>query len=72
MMRRQQDQQSWMLYDLSTMVLNILRSSPAVAPISLPDHPSALPLLRLSPSLSQITPIGFASLLLGISVSLMF
>ncbi|KAI9107014.1 hypothetical protein K1719_022542 [Acacia pycnantha] len=32
-----------MLYDLSTLVLNILRSSPAVAPISQPDHPSALP-----------------------------
>ncbi|KAI9125713.1 hypothetical protein K1719_003131 [Acacia pycnantha] len=71
MMRGQQDQQSRMLYELSTLVLNILRSSPAVAPISLPDHPSALPPSRLSPSLSQITPAGFASLLLGISVSLM-
>lgn len=68
MMRGQQDQQSRMLYELSALVLNILRSSPAVAPISLPDHPSPS---RLSPSLSQITPAGFASLLLGISVSLM-
>ncbi|XP_028771975.1 uncharacterized protein LOC114741599 isoform X2 [Neltuma alba] len=69
MMRGQQDQQSRMFYELSTLVLNILRSSPV--PISLPDHPSALPPSRPSPSLSQITPAGFASLLLGISLSLM-
>ncbi|KAK7400031.1 hypothetical protein VNO78_11229 [Psophocarpus tetragonolobus] len=58
-MRGQQDQQSRVLCELSALVFNLLRSPPIV-----PDPPA-----RRSPP--QITPAGFASLLLGISVALM-
>ncbi|KAM6562665.1 hypothetical protein CsatB_022663 [Cannabis sativa] len=75
MMRRQQDQQSGVLYELSSLVLNILRSPPSPIPFSdqLPEMP---PTRRLSPTssssaASQISPAGFASLLLGISLALM-
>jgi len=81
MMRRQRDeQQSRVFYDLSALVLNLLRSPPM--PISLPDHfPDPPARIRppssshrfssSSPSLAHISPSGFASLLLGISVALM-
>ncbi|KAF7839693.1 Polyadenylate-binding protein like [Senna tora] len=76
MMRGQQDQQSRMFYELSTLVLNMLRSPPS--PISFSDHPhpTVVPPSRPSStssslSLTQISPAGFASLLLGISVALM-
>ncbi|CAL9216414.1 unnamed protein product [Arabidopsis halleri] len=80
MMRRQRDeQQSRVFYDLSALVLNLLRSPPM--PISLPDHfpdpparirpPSSHRLSSSSPSMAHISPSGFASLLLGISVALM-
>nr|XP_016452395.1 PREDICTED: uncharacterized protein LOC107776950 isoform X1 [Nicotiana tabacum] len=66
MMRRQQDQQSKLLYDLSTMILNILRS-PTTAPFEFPDQFPA----PARPPMQQISPAGFASLLLGISMALM-
>lgn len=74
-MRRQRDeQQSRVFYDLSALVLNLLRSPPM--PISLPDHfpdpPARIrPPSSSSPSMAHISPSGFASLLLGISVALM-
>ncbi|KAE9587837.1 hypothetical protein Lalb_Chr23g0278191 [Lupinus albus] len=62
MMRRQQPQQeeedetSRALYELSTMVLNLLRYPPTPSSRS---------------NIGQITPAGFAYLLLGMSLSLM-
>lgn len=69
MMRRQQDQQSRVLYELSSLVLNILRSPPSPIPFS--DPSPAMPPARSSPPATQISPAGFASLLLGISLALM-
>lgn len=77
-MRRQQDQQSKVLEELSSLILNILRSPPT--PIEFYDD--SLSATELSPSSSgrrmvvagsmqQITPAGFASLLLGVSFALM-
>ncbi|EOA36299.1 hypothetical protein CARUB_v10010578mg [Capsella rubella] len=78
---RDQQQQSRVFYDLSALVLNLLRSPPM--PISFPDDQFSDPPPRLrppsshrfssssSPSLAHISPSGFASLLLGISVALM-
>ncbi|KAK7368420.1 hypothetical protein VNO80_10445 [Phaseolus coccineus] len=60
-MRGQQDQQSRVFCELSALVFNLLRSPPLM-----PDSSS-----RRSPAVAQITPAGFASLLLGISVALM-
>ncbi|KAL0814566.1 LOW QUALITY PROTEIN: hypothetical protein Bca101_071009 [Brassica carinata] len=60
-MRRQGDEESRAFYDLSALVLSLLRSPPM--PISLPTQ---------FPDSTQIShPSGFASLLLGISVALM-
>ncbi|GAV89566.1 IQ domain-containing protein/TIG domain-containing protein/CG-1 domain-containing protein/Ank_2 domain-containing protein [Cephalotus follicularis] len=70
MMRRQQqhqDQSSRVFYELSAMVLNLLRSPPSPMPFS--DHSSVVH--SRSPALTQISPSGFASLLLGISLALM-
>ncbi|KAL1187612.1 hypothetical protein V5N11_031603 [Cardamine amara subsp. amara] len=71
--RRQRDQQqSRVFYDLSALVLNLLRSPPM--PISIPDQfpdPPARIRSPSSPSMAHISPSGFASLLLGISVALM-
>ncbi|ONI29945.1 hypothetical protein PRUPE_1G223700 [Prunus persica] len=77
MMRRQdqQDQQSRVFYELSALVLNLLRSPPT--PIQFSDHSPVVP--SSSPSSSrrppaaatQISPAGFASLMLGISMALM-
>ncbi|CAN7034329.1 hypothetical protein IGI04_031999 [Brassica rapa subsp. trilocularis] len=69
-MRSQRDQDSRAFYDLSALVLSLLRSPPM--PISLPDHFPDSPMMRSrSPSMAHISPSGFASLLLGISVALM-
>ncbi|KAJ0247499.1 hypothetical protein HA466_0159500 [Hirschfeldia incana] len=74
MMRSQRDQDSRAFYDLSALVLSLLRSPPM--PISLPDHhfpdsPMTMRSRSRSPSMAHISPSGFASLLLGISVALM-
>ncbi|CAI0561023.1 unnamed protein product [Linum tenue] len=81
MMRRQQqqDQHSRVFFELSTLVFNLLRSPPTPIPFS--DHfPTPAPPAVSSSSSSrrssqlsaaQITPAGFASLLLGVSLSLM-
>ncbi|CAA7034443.1 unnamed protein product [Microthlaspi erraticum] len=77
MRRRQRDEDSRVFYDLSALVLSLLRSPPM--PISLPDQfpDSPNPPMRIrprfssSPSMAHISPSGFASLLLGISVALM-
>lgn len=74
---RRQDQQSRVFYELSALVLNILRSPPT--PIQFSDEPQPRPPVTSSsrrpppppPALPQITPAGFASLLLGISLALM-
>ena len=69
-MRSQRDQDSRAFYDLSALVLSLLRSPPM--PISIPDHFPDSPMMRSrSPSMAHISPSGFASLLLGISVALM-
>ncbi|KAL2343475.1 hypothetical protein Fmac_004760 [Flemingia macrophylla] len=60
-MRGQQDHQSRLFCELSALLFNLLRS-----PLLPPDSPP-----RRSPPPPQITPAGFASLLLGISVALM-
>ncbi|XP_059316486.1 uncharacterized protein LOC132067303 [Lycium ferocissimum] len=69
MMRRQQveDEQSKLLYELSTLVLNILRS-PTTAPLDFSDESGVI---QRSTARPGITPAGFASLLLGVSLSLM-
>ncbi|XP_058192803.1 uncharacterized protein LOC131310036 isoform X1 [Rhododendron vialii] len=61
-MRRQDHQQSRVYLELSALILNILRSPPPT-----PAAPSGSPSRRLP----QISPTGFASLLLGISLTLM-
>lgn len=70
-MRRQQDQQSKVLEQLSSLILNIIRSPPA--PIEFYDDSPSSSGRRMSVagSMQQITPAGFASLLLGISFALM-
>lgn len=67
-MRRQQDQQSRVFYELSALVLNLLRSPPSPAPFS--EHSPEVYTSR-RPTTTQISPAGFASLLLGISLALM-
>ncbi|XP_030527524.1 uncharacterized protein LOC115738880 [Rhodamnia argentea] len=82
MMRRQeQDHQSRAFCELSALVLNLLRSPPT--PISFSDQsPAAISAEAAASSSSsssrrsvapvaQITPAGFASLMLGISLALM-
>lgn len=71
-MRRQQDQQSRVFYELSSLVFNILRSPPSPVPFSdhSPASPPAVSTSRRLPA-TQISPAGFASLLLGISLALM-
>lgn len=61
-----QDQQSRVFHELSALILNILRSPPS--PIQFSDHS---PATSRRSSLPQLTPAGFASLLLGISLALM-
>ncbi|WMV29179.1 hypothetical protein MTR67_022564 [Solanum verrucosum] len=72
MMRSQQDQQSKLLYELSTLIFNILRSP--TTPFEFSDQsPVVQRSTQLPPvrPMQQITPAGFASLLLGISMALM-
>ncbi|XP_024193560.1 uncharacterized protein LOC112197194 isoform X1 [Rosa chinensis] len=85
MMRREQhqDQQSRVFYELSALVLSLLRSPPT--PIQFSDQSPAIPPPTNSSSSSsvsssssrrpaaapQISPAGFASLMLGISMALM-
>ncbi|KAF7124467.1 hypothetical protein RHSIM_Rhsim12G0024500 [Rhododendron simsii] len=80
-MRRQQDEQSRVFCELSALILNILRSPPAPihfaghspdphAPVRFSDN-SPAPVNRRRPSTPPISPAGFASLLLGISLALM-
>ncbi|XP_010531097.1 PREDICTED: uncharacterized protein LOC104807496 isoform X2 [Tarenaya hassleriana] len=81
MMRRQQrqrDQQSRAFYELSALVLSLLRSPPMPMSFSdqLPENPNSPARIRPPPrssssSMAHISPTGFASLLLGISVALM-
>lgn len=77
-MMRRQDPQSRVFYELSALILNILRYPPS--PMQFSDHSQVIPTpppsvssSRRPPSASlpQITPAGFASLLLGISLALM-
>ncbi|XP_059656637.1 uncharacterized protein LOC132303415 [Cornus florida] len=69
MMRRRQDQHSRVFYELSALVLDILRSPPT--PNSFTDHSPAMPTRPPASAKAQISPAGFASLLLGISMALM-
>ncbi|KAJ0038531.1 hypothetical protein Pint_23748 [Pistacia integerrima] len=78
MMRRQQQQQqqdqlSRIFYELSALVLNILRSPPSPMPYSDQSSEAVVSSTRRSSSSSsmQISPAGFASLMLGISLALM-
>ncbi|KAL2547214.1 hypothetical protein Fot_16447 [Forsythia ovata] len=68
----QHDQQSNIFYELSSLILSILRSPPTLSDLS-EQTPAVQPrqATRRAPSMQQITPAGFASLLLGISLSLM-
>ncbi|KAK4423954.1 hypothetical protein Salat_1978300 [Sesamum alatum] len=68
--QNQQDCHSKIFHELSALVLNIIRSPPP--PIDFSDQTPAIHRRRSSaPSFQQITPAGFASLLLGISLALM-
>lgn len=72
MMRRQQRDggQSSVFYELSSLVMNILRSPPSSIPFS--DQSPVVSTASSRRSIpAQITPAGFASLLLGISLALM-
>ncbi|CAL0328025.1 unnamed protein product [Lupinus luteus] len=74
MMRRQpqQDQTSRAFYELSTLLLNLLRDPPT--PLTFSDHPSPPTVVVVPSSRSknaEITPAGFVCLLLGISLALM-
>ncbi|KAI3467725.1 hypothetical protein Pfo_024388 [Paulownia fortunei] len=68
--QNQQDYQSKIFYELSALVLNIMRSPPSSIDFS-DQTPAIQRRRREGPSFQQITPAGFASLLLGISLSLM-
>ncbi|XP_047957950.1 uncharacterized protein LOC125203605 [Salvia hispanica] len=68
--QNQQDHRSKALHELSALVLNIIRSPPP--PLDFSDQSAAAHRRRRQgPSFQQMTPAGFASLLLGISLSLM-
>ncbi|KAL1565305.1 hypothetical protein AAHA92_07542 [Salvia divinorum] len=60
----QQDHQNKVFYELSALVLNIIRSPPT-------DHHHSPRRRWDGLSFQSMTPAGFASLLLGISLSLM-
>lgn len=74
MMTRQShnDQQSRVFYELSALILNLIRYPPtsvqSIQSIQFPDEIRRQS--RLIP-MSEITPAGFASMLLGISLALM-
>ncbi|XP_031739870.1 uncharacterized protein LOC101218967 isoform X1 [Cucumis sativus] len=72
MQRHQRDGgESSVFYELSSLVMNILRSPPPSIPF--PDHSPVVSTASSSRRTipAQITPAGFASLLLGISLALM-
>ncbi|KAJ0094234.1 hypothetical protein Patl1_16963 [Pistacia atlantica] len=69
--QQQQDQQSRIFYELSALVLNILRSPPSPMPYSDQSSEAVVSSTRRSSSSMQISPAGFASLMLGISLALM-
>ncbi|KAI3426820.1 uncharacterized protein J3R85_009693, partial [Psidium guajava] len=78
MRRQEQDHQSRAFCELSALVLNLLRSPPT--PVSFSDQsPEAISAAAAASSSSsssrrpvaQITPAGFASLMLGMSLALM-
>ncbi|KAF8040915.1 hypothetical protein BT93_B2978 [Corymbia citriodora subsp. variegata] len=82
MMRRQRpDQLSSVLHELSALALSLLRSPPAPALFSddpppppvpaPPPSPSAAAAAAGRPAAAQMTPVGFASLMLGLSLALM-
>ncbi|XP_047332460.1 uncharacterized protein LOC124936051 [Impatiens glandulifera] len=66
-MTMQQDHQSKIFYDLSNLILNLLRYPPTT--ISLSDHRQIV--RRPPPTLPPISPAGFASMMLGMSLALM-
>ncbi|CAN1794498.1 hypothetical protein LINPERHAP1_LOCUS20319 [Linum perenne] len=68
---QQQDQYSRVFFELSTLVFNLLRSPPT--PIPFADHvsPSSSSSSVRRRRSAQITPAGFASLLLGVSLAMM-
>ncbi|KAE8661500.1 hypothetical protein F3Y22_tig00113725pilonHSYRG00610 [Hibiscus syriacus] len=65
--RRRQDQQSKVFYDLSALLLNLLRSPPVPFTDQSPVSERRSHLLDVS----TISPAGFAWLMLGISISMM-
>ncbi|PIN07515.1 hypothetical protein CDL12_19916 [Handroanthus impetiginosus] len=69
--QNQQDYYSKIFYELSALVLNIMRSPPPSIDFS--DQAPSIHHRRRreGPSFQQITPAGFASLLLGVSLALM-
>ncbi|XP_030542123.1 uncharacterized protein LOC115749438 isoform X1 [Rhodamnia argentea] len=67
--QRQRDQLSGALDELSALVLGLLRSPPTPAPFS-GDPPPPIAAARRPPA-AQMTPAGFASLMLGLSLALM-
>ncbi|GMY23937.1 hypothetical protein FCV25MIE_19178 [Fagus crenata] len=78
MMRRQKDQQSMVFYELSALVLNILRSLLSSIPFSdqspvtvmkISSSSSPLESRRSSMVTAQISLLGFTSLMLGISLA---
>lgn len=68
--QQQQDHQSRIFYELSALVLNLLRSPPSPTS-SYSDQSGTGSELRRRRAVGQITPAGFASLMLGISMALM-
>ncbi|CAA2965268.1 uncharacterized protein LOC111369293 isoform X1 [Olea europaea var. sylvestris] len=69
--RHQEDHQGKIFYELSALVLNILRSPSTPVDFSDEIRPGRCPPERTEPVMQQITPAGFASLLLGVSLTLM-
>ncbi|XP_027335802.1 uncharacterized protein LOC113849815 isoform X2 [Abrus precatorius] len=67
MRRREEEEQSRALCELSALVFNLIRSPPT--PLTFSDHVPGPPSRRSRQP--QISPAGFASLLLGISLALM-
>ncbi|KAK9052686.1 hypothetical protein SSX86_029316 [Deinandra increscens subsp. villosa] len=75
MMTRQphQDQQSRVFYELSALILNLIRYPPTSIQFS-DDVSLSVSTSRRQPRpapLPQLTPAGFASMLLGVSLALM-
>lgn len=69
--QNQRDYYSKMLYDISALVLNVMRSPPPSFDFADQSAAVAHQQRRDWPAFHQITPAGFASMLLGISLALM-